>query len=132
MSNVEGLEMQLREELKRRFERAMLRHQINQGEAAEQIGVTAQAFSLYMARKVTPSAFVFLKACKRWNLRVVFEGEEFGARKLSKKQKARRESPEQLLLFSALKELGDDNLGIKINRIASDRLDLSLEINFAG
>ncbi len=132
MSQVGGLEMQLREEIKRRFEEAMSRYRINQKEAAKQIGISPQRFNLYMAKEATPSAFVFLNACKRWNLRVVHKNVEFGAKKLSKKQQSRRERPEQLLLFSVLKELGDDSLGIRINKKGPDRLDLSLEIKFAG
>ena len=132
MAQVEESEMQLREEIKLRFKEAMFRHRINQSQAAKQIGITRAAVSRYMATSATPSAFVFLKACKRWNLRVVHDGVEFGARNLSKKQQSRRESPEQLPLFSALKELGDDSLGIRINKKGPDRLDLSLEIKFAG
>ena len=127
------LEMQLREEIKQRFEGAMVRHRIKtQKEAAQQIGVNPATFSLYIKKEVTPSAFVLLKACKRWNLRVVHDGVEFTARQLSKKEHSRRKSPEQLPLFSALKGLVDDNLGIRINKKGPDRLDLSLEIKFAS
>jgi transcriptional regulator with XRE-family HTH domain len=132
MSQVVGLEMDFREHISRLFEGARINQRISQKEAAKQIGISPQRFNLYLAKQATPSAFVFLKACKRWNLKVVHEGVEFSARKLSKKQQSRLQSPEQLPLFSVLKELGDDSLDVRINKKGPDRLDLSLEIKFAG
>jgi len=132
MSEAEGLEMRLREEIKRLFEEAMSRYGIKQNEAAKQIGITPQQFGNYLAKGATPSAFVFLTACKIWNLKVIHENVEFGVKKLSNKQRSRLPSPDQLLLFSALKELGDDSLGIRINKKGPDRLDLSLEIKFVA
>ncbi len=136
MSQAVGLEMEFRGQIKRLFEEAMVNRRINQREAAKEIGISPQRFSHYMAKEATPSAFVLLKACKKWNLRFVHEGVEFGAKNLSKKQQLRRDSPEQLPLFSALRELGDESLDIRINKKENkkepDRLHLSLEIRFAG
>ena len=134
MPQAEWLEMQLREEIKRRFDEVLWLRRIKQKEAARQIGISPSRFSLYMKKRVTPSAFVLLKACKKWNLRIQHDGVEFRAKNPPKKQKSTRQMPEQLSLplVSALKELGDESLDIRINKKGPDRLELSLEIKFAG
>ncbi len=133
MPHVEPREMDFREEIRRKLEYAMGRQGLKtQKQAAEQLGVSPARFNLYLKKKATPSAFFLMTACKLWRLNIEFDGIEFKSKKLSDKQKASRSSPEQLPLFSALRELENQNLGVRIEKKALDRLALSVEIRFAG
>jgi transcriptional regulator with XRE-family HTH domain len=134
MTQAELDEMSLREEIRRRLEDAMARRGIKtQKDAAEELGVTPARLNIYMKKKATPSAFFLMTACRRWNLKIEFDGIEFIPKKIPDNQRLRKGTQQQQLpLFSALKELDNQNLGVRIEKKALDRLELNVEIRFAS
>lgn len=133
MSSVESLEMQLRDEIKEKLELGMARGGFKtQREAAANLRMEPATLNVYLMKKATPSAFFLLTVCKAWNLRIEFDGIEFGAKKISAKQKATRKTPEQLPLFSVLKELENHDLDVTIGKKSLDRLELNVQIRFAS
>jgi transcriptional regulator with XRE-family HTH domain len=133
MSAANALEMDLREEIKKKLEDGIIRQRFKtQKDAAEDLGVDAARLNAYLKKKATPSAFFLLTVCKAWHLKIVFDGTEFAARKVPETRKATRDLPEQLPLFAVLKELENRNLDVTIGRKSLDRLELNVQIRFAS
>jgi len=133
MPSAEQREMQLRDEIKRKLELGMARQGFRtQKDAAEDLGVEPATLNVYLKKKATPSAFFLLSVCKAWSLKIEFEGAEFGARKVPEKRKGTESGPEQLPLFSVLKELENHDLDVTIGKRSLDRLQLNVQIRFAS
>ncbi len=128
-----ALELELRREVKLKFQEAMRRHQIaTQTEAARQIGVRKATFNLYMKEKVTPSSFVLLKACEKWGLSIRYGGIEFTSNAFIRNEAKLSGVTEQRSLFEALNNLKEDGIGVTIGSRSPDSVKLSLQIRFTA
>ncbi|HTU33072.1 MAG TPA: helix-turn-helix transcriptional regulator [Candidatus Acidoferrum sp.] len=132
MPSANTTEGDLREEIRKKLEDAIRQRFVTQRDAADDLGIDLARLNSYLKKKATPSAFFLLKACKAWNLKIEFEGTEFYARRLPEKRKAAKSTPEQLPLFSVLKELENRNLDVTIGKKSLDRLELNVQIRFAS
>jgi len=52
---------------------------LSQAEAAKELGVTRAAFHQYLKGKATPQAAILARACIKWNLKLRYRDQEFGA-----------------------------------------------------
>lgn len=97
-------------------------------EAANQLGITKQALSLYMRQKATPGAEVLRRICKHWNLHLNVKGALIDAESLP--EQVQSSEPEQLSLFAALTLVQDQKLEVTILERHDRAIDLKVTINF--
>lgn len=98
--------------------------------AANRMGVSRQAISLYLKLKATPSAEVIRKACSAFGLTVTPNGELLalsGPQPIQRQEKLPRQLP---LLPEAIESLTSDQLDVQILRKLGDSVHLEVKINF--
>lgn len=99
-----------------------------QSSAAEQLGISRQAMSLYIQQKATPSSKNLRRMCQILKLSLNVEGASLDFSSFAKK--APIKTPVQTSLFDALSDVGDQQLDVKVLRKRAQSLDLQVTIDF--
>jgi transcriptional regulator with XRE-family HTH domain len=123
-------EERLREELSRVLSMIIGKTRGAQSAAAERIGISRQALSLYLLKKATPGAEILRRICEIWDLTLNVDGALIT--KNSEPREAERPIPvpEQLPLFAAISKIDDNSLQVTVVERKADSLDLRVSINF--
>ena len=100
-----------------------------QARAAEQLGISRQAVSLYINGKATPSSEVLRRACAKLNLSLNVEGTTIDANSFDTPPKGSTKSA-QLLLFDAISEVENQQLNVLVLRKGPHSIDLEVSIDF--
>ena len=96
--------------------------------AAEQVGISRQAMSLYLLQKATPSSENLRRMCKILKLSMNVEGAILDSSSFS--QKTLSKSPLQPTLFEAISEVGDQQLDVRVLRKRAQSLEIQVSIDF--
>jgi hypothetical protein len=98
--------------------------------AADKLGVSRQAMSLYLGRKATPNSSILSKAFMVWpKLNLNVEGIPLNSNsfKVPQPQSA---SPVQMLLFDAISEVEDRQLNVRVLKKGVHSIELKVSIDF--
>ncbi len=101
-----------------------------QSRAADRLGISRQAISLYLGRKATPNSATLSQAFIVWpELSLNVEGIPLNSNnfKVPQPQSA---SPVQMLLFDAISEVEDRQLDVKVIKKGVHSIDLKVSIDF--
>jgi transcriptional regulator with XRE-family HTH domain len=118
----------LRAEIARALSAAIGGSRGAQSSAAEQLGVSRQAMSLYIRQKATPSSEILRRMCQTLKLSLNVEGATVDLSAFA--QKTPRKTPVQTSLFDALSDVGDQQLDVKVLRKRAQSLDIQVTIDF--
>lgn len=101
--------------------------------AADRLGISRQAMSLYIGRKATPSSAILGRACAIWP-HLSFNNVEGIALDSSifRTPKPQSFPPMQLLLFDAISEVDNKQLEIVVLKRGVSSIDLKVSIDFNG
>lgn len=101
-----------------------------QSRAADKLGISRQAISLYLGMKATPSSAVLGRACAIWPL-LSFDVEGIKLNSSNfKTPKPESSSPVQMLLFDAISEVENQQLDVKVLKKGVSSIDLKVSIDF--
>jgi transcriptional regulator with XRE-family HTH domain len=121
-----------RREVAESFRAALKRKGITKTQAADDLGISRQAFYKYLSAQTAPKGPVLQRACQIWGITLNYRGLVIAETSFPKARIKKESTPVQQLLFDALKSLSDENLEIKILRRRAKSVLLSIEIRFAN
>ena len=104
-----------------------------QSRAADKLGISRQAMSLYIGKKATPSSAILGRACAIWP-HLSFNNVEGIALDSSifRAPKPQSLPPRQLLLFDAISEVDNQQLQVKVLKKRVNSIDLKVTIDFGN
>lgn len=129
-------ELRFRAEVAEKFRTECESRGLSQTQAAEELDVTRAAFHQYVKGKATPQAAILARACIRWNLKLRYRDQEFGAQAFS----AETASPEklqhaesglQLALFDEPQRFENDHLVVVLKRSHASTLQVTIHMKKA-
>ncbi|MGO9337626.1 MAG: helix-turn-helix domain-containing protein [Terriglobales bacterium] len=127
-SGISRSERLLRAEIARALSTAIGGSRGAQSSAAEQLGISRQAISLYIQQKSTPSSEILRRMCQTLKLTLNVEGATVDLSAFA--QETPDKTPVQTSLFDALSDVGDQKLDVKVLRKRAQSLDLQVTIDF--
>jgi hypothetical protein len=128
-----GRDQDFRDEVARKLRAAIGQRKLSKKAAAQTLQVSRQILYLYLKAKVTPRPEVLRRACKEWLLEFQFRDHAFGVKYFGENNRGIEAAPQkQLSLFDALNTLNTGNLKVSIAKQEAQRLELSVQIEFAG
>jgi hypothetical protein len=101
-----------------------------QSRAADKLGISRQAMSLYLGMKATPSSAVLGHACAIWpQLSFDVEGIKLNSSNFKPPQ-PQSASAVQMSLFDAISEVENQQLDVKVIKKGVHSIDLKVSIDF--
>lgn len=97
--------------------------------AAESLGVSRQAISLYLKRKATPGGDILRRACGTWQLDMDVRGLSLNASSFGDR-KSEATLPEQRSLFEAISGVDDQQMKVAVLKRSPSSLELKVIIDF--
>jgi predicted transcriptional regulator len=100
------------------------------GEAARILNVSRQTVHRYVNGEVIPRGEVLMAAFRAWGLVLEYRGIKVTRTDQSGEVAKPIAQPNQLRLFQIVEELRDRDLEVKIGKMSTDGLELSVKIKF--
>lgn len=123
-------EQLFRDEIARGLSLAIGAERGAQSRAADQLGISRQAFSLYMNRRATPSSAILGRICAKWpQLSFNIDNFRMNASCFNIQQPTSR-SPIQMSLFDAISEVENKQLDVKVLKKGVNSIELKVSIDF--
>ena len=132
---VSDADRSFRAEVAQKLTAAMKEHGLDtQSAAARALGVTRQAFSQYLLRKVTPQSEILARACGLWNIKLRYRDQEFtrGAFGVDHAIGTLPERDTQLDLFDQPQRVENEHLVVILKRAPDSILQVTIQMKKAA
>jgi transcriptional regulator with XRE-family HTH domain len=110
----------------------MKKRNLNQTEAAKELGITKQALSQYLLEKVTPQAEILAHICAKWDVTIPYKGKEFGRKAFRVEERLEKPEIAQMDLFKEPQRVENDRVVVILSRSKQATLEISIQLKEAN
>ncbi|MEX2300629.1 MAG: hypothetical protein WD733_06815 [Bryobacterales bacterium] len=101
---------------------------MNETQAAQELGVSKQAFNKYVRGLATPKAHVLARAVVLWKIKVKYRNYEFSDGAFQTTLQLSPEPPFQHELFRDPQVVENDRISVRIESKGGDDLDITIRL----